>query len=117
MLRLWITSVKQYSFEADHAPIALEPQQATTPPEKSKEQFTELNNQDKDNKTTILKEMVESLNSDEFVNAYLNIGTITLILLAILFPLLNFRNQLYQRQQKVTQLNERATLIFLTNYQ
>lgn len=114
VLRLWITSVKQHSFEADHAPIVLEPQQATTPQEKeSEEQFNELDDQDKDNKTTIVEEVVESLNSDKFVNTCLNIGMITLIVLAILFPLLNFHDKLNQgrRDEVVPSVNERLGVV------
>lgn len=114
VLRLWITSVKQYSFEADYDTIALDPQQANTPQEKeSKTQFNKLNNQDINKKTTVFEEVVKSLNSDEFVNACFNIGTITLMLLAILFPLLNFHDKLNQgrRDEVVPPVNERLGVV------
>lgn len=110
VLRLWITSVKQYSFEADYNTIALDLQQANTLQEKeSKKQFNKFNNQDIDKKTAIFEEVIESLKSDEFVNACLNIGTITLMVLAILFPLLNFRDKLNQgrRNEVVPSVNKR----------
>lgn len=83
VLRLWITKIEQ------DFPQAITQQ---------KQDYL-VTKQHMVNRNTKLKRGFELLNSDEFVNACLTIGTITLIFSAIMFPLLNFRNKLNQGQQ------------------
>lgn len=101
VLRLWVTSsVKQTSSEeADQCLTALKQQGNNQHDREPGEQFYQMNNQPTQNKSSKSNEIFELLNSDEFVNACLTWETITLIFSAIMFPLLNFCNNLNQRQQ------------------
>lgn len=109
VLRLWVTSsVKQTSSEeAGQCLTVLEQQDNNRHDKESGEQFYQLNKQSTDNKNSKLNEILELLNSDEFVNACLTWGTITLIFSAIMFPLLNLRDNLAQKQpQEVIESNK-----------
>lgn len=99
VLRLWITSVEQTSLEKVEQHSSVLEQSITNRQEESKEQSLQLSNQYIDNKSNILKQVFKLLDSDEFVNTSLTYATVTLIFLAILGPLLTFRDKLAQGQR------------------